>query len=572
MDTTFPVIVVDDKGANVSGARVSLVEKDELDASGDPNLVAVHPYPGLDATHDDAGGGSYKEKSPIPKDAGKDWALVVTLAGKAPVVQPLKFKKGGAGGFTVAPQPAAVATVTITGKFLKVGASTVKEITFHVTLFPAAELVFIGGVDFKYHPDDISQGNQFHEYGSTRAKILRLEKKIHDGTIVTVFSTSQIFRKKQVFGFPLRDGTPTLVDIEVARLWGDPKSRVIPKKPGHYKPQLHVDIHITDFYGYLAEVGGRAPKSIQEIGIFSHSFPNGPILYNTNDHNGALDPDRDPNDFDARAKDFNNKNFPAFNGMLAAFAPGCRFTIWGCSFTVHYKDSTLAALAAIKKGLAEDAFFSVPVRTEVKEHGHTSIEEQNLSELRHRILMEREFRSKFVYASAAAQALQIEVRAACPGTGSDVLKVKGFEVFQVNLAAYGGVYEYFRKQFAPEFAETKSTWDQGFVDYHAVQKHKRTKEPPFSTEYYDFNVSIPAGPVGGTLGFWNGKFTPHLSSDVKIEVKPVADLVTQGKKGHLFLLKQSTLTMGFYAQDDGRVFGIDQDATHAWTVVGAEVL
>jgi hypothetical protein len=32
-----------------------------------------------------------------------------------------------------------------------------------------------------------------------------------------------------------------------------------------------IDIHITDVYKYLAEVGKRAPRSMQEVGIFSHS-------------------------------------------------------------------------------------------------------------------------------------------------------------------------------------------------------------------------------------------------------------------------------------------------------------
>jgi hypothetical protein len=570
---TVPVIVVDDKGANLADARVSLVEKEDLDNSGTGAAVALHPFPDLNATHDfDKGVGVYKEKAPIPSDAGKDWVLVVSLAGKAPVVQRLTLKRGSAGELTALPQPRPVATVTITNMIRKVGASKVKQITFHVTLFPAAELVFIAGVDYRFAPgNDISKGNLFHEYASDRAKILRFEKKIHAGTIVTVFSTAEIWRKKQVFGIPRSDGVPTLVDIEVVKLWGDPKKRVIPKRPALYQPLPNVDIHINDFYDYIAEAGGRDPKSVNEIGIFSHSHPNGPILYNTNDPD-PLSADRGAKDFDARAKDFNDKNFPPFAGMLDAFAPGCRFRVWGCNATTHSKKRSAAALDAIQKGQDGDTFF-FKVRTELKEHGHTVIEEERLSEFRHRVLMDRQFRANFVYAAAAAKRLNIEVRAGCPGTSTDVLRIdKLCQVFKISLATYKPVYDYFHKKF-PAFAETSGKWDEGFVDYHALQKPAAIKEPPFSSEYYLLNIEIPPDPhgVGGTLMFWNGKFVAHLRDDVTVDLKPAALF---GTTGHLFLLTLGpTFTMGFYAQEDGHIFGVDQDsATHAWTVKGAEVL
>ncbi|MGI8990756.1 MAG: hypothetical protein ACR2I2_14420, partial [Bryobacteraceae bacterium] len=534
-------------------------------------LGVGHPYPGLAATHDDKGSGKYAEKAAIAPTEGK-WALVVTLKGKAPVVQPLKLKQGKGGEFTASPQPSAVATVTITGAVRTVGASKVKEISFHVTLFPAAEIVFIAGVD--YNRVDIGGGWQFHEYGFNRAEALRREKKIHAGAIVTVFSTSKIRRTTRVWG------VKKWVDIEVAQI-GDPSTRVFGTEPDSYKPVAGLDIHITDFYKYLAEVGTREPKSVREIGIFSHAWPGGPILYNTGERAAfkAITTARDPHDFDARPKDFNAHNFPGYDKMPDAFATGCRFTIWGCSATTHFKFACRRSLEAINRGLAEDAFLIV--RSELEDNhdpavGVFAIEEEHTSELRHRFLMDSLFR-RSTYAAEAARKLGIEVRAGCPGTGSDNVDIEGVKMLMVDLALYHDVFGYFHKKFSPEFAETKGKWDQGYVDYHALQSRAIVAKPSFSTEYYDLNIQTkvtrwqPA--TGAQLTFWNRKTVFHPTPNVQVVMKPVADLVTVGKKGHLFVLKDKdkTKSQAVFVQEDEKVFMITQDAKHEWTVKGAEI-
>jgi len=564
MDHTFPVTVVDDAGATVAGARVCLVEKADL---GDE----LHPYPSLDATHDDAGAGKYTEKSAITPSEG-EWVLVVTLAGKAPVVQPLNVKAGAGGAFTAKPKPSAVATVTITGTIRKVGADTVKETAFHVTLHSAAEIVFIAGLD--YNRTDINGGWLFHEYGFHRAEVLRREKKIHAGTIVTVFSTAKIWRTTRVWG------VGKWVDVEVGQL-GDASTRVLGAGPDSYQPVDGLDIHITDFYKYLAAVGVREAHSVKEIGIFSHSWPGGPILYNTGER-AAFKPIshvRDPKDFDARPKDFHAANFGDYDKMPDAFAADCRFTIWGCSATTHFKFRSRKALQAIDSGLAEDAFFTV--RSELQDHdpavGVFATEEEHTSELRHRFMMDRLFR-RGTYAAEAAKKLGIEVRAGCPGTGSDPTTIDGIEMLMVDLGVYGDVFRYFHKKFAPEFAETKGKWDKGYVDYHAIQSRAAVAAPPFSTEYYDLNIRTkvtrwqPA--ANATLAFWNGKSIDHPTPNVHVVMKAVADLATAGKKGHLFVLQDAdkTKSQAVFVQEDEKIFKVTQDAaTHQWTVIGAEI-
>jgi hypothetical protein len=577
MDHTFPVIVVENSddphkpGANVAGAMVALVEK--IDLASDH-----HPFPDLDPTHNDAGGGKYAETSSIDPLEG-DWGLVVTLAGKSPVFQPLKFKKGKDGEFTVSPQPSAVATVTITGAIRKVGGSKVKEITFHVTLFPAAEIVFIAGVDYNVPSRDVSKGWQFHEYAFNRAEVLRREKKIDAGTIVTVFSTSKIRRIKRVWG------VKQWVDVEVTQL-GDPTTRTLPADLNNlYQPEAGLDIHITDFYKYLAEVGARAPKSVKEIGIFSHSYPGGPILYDTVDPNPGISAARNDQDFDARPKDFNSVNFthpaagkPDYSGMPKALSDDCRFTIWGCSATTHFKFASRNSLRAINAGQAEDAFFDVS--NELEDHGRIfATEQERTSEIRHRWLMDSLFRQR-TYAAEAAKALNIEVRAGCPGTGSDPKTVEGIEMLMVDFSLYQGVFDYFHKKFAPEFAETNGKWDKGYVDYHALQTRAVVARPPFSSEYFYFEKQLekthfqPAG--GATLRFWNFVTVNHPTSDVTLAIKSVADLVTPGVNGHLYILndKDKTKSQAVYVQDDEHIFQITQDPAdpkHEWKVKGAEL-
>lgn len=561
MDHSFPVVVVDDAGTAVTGARVCLAEKAALGAEH-------HPFPGLAATHDDKGGGKYEEKARIAPTDG-DWMLVVTVAGKASVVQPLRLKQGKGGEFTATARPGAVATVSLAGVVRAVGASKVKEIAFRVTLYPAAEIVFIAGVD--YNRADVSAGWQFHEYGFNRAEVLRREKKIHPGTIVTVFSTSKIWRTTRVWG------AKKWVDVEVAQL-GDPTTRVAASP---YKPVAGLDIHITDFYKYLDAVGQREPHSVLEIGIFSHSYPGGPILYNTGEDAAAaadITHARDPDDFDARPKDFNAVTFADYDKMADAFGPGCRFTIWGCSATTHFKFRSRKALQAIEKGLAEDDFFVV--RSELEDHdpavGVYAIVEENTSELRHRWWMDVLFRGS-TYPGEAAKKLAIEVRAGCPGTGSDPTTVEGIEMLMVDFSVYKDVFGYYHKKFAPEFAETNGKWDRGYVDYHALQSRAAVARPAFSTKYYWLDIQAkvtrwqPA--TGAQLRFWNGKSVSHPTPDVQVVMKAVADLVTPGKKGTLFVLKDKdkTKSQAVYVQEDEKIFQITQDAKHEWTVKGAEL-
>ncbi len=277
----------------------------------------------------------------------------------------------------------------------------------------------------------------------------------------------------------------------------------------------------------------------------------------------------------ARPKDFNAVNFADWAKMPDAFAAGCRFTIWGCSATTHFKFRSRKALQAIEKGLAEDDFFIV--RSDVEDHpggGVIAIDEEHTSELRHRWMMDALYRRN-TYAAEAAKKLGIEVRAGCPGTSSDPATIDGVEMLMVDLGTYGDVFRYFRKKFAPEFAETRGKWDQGYVDYHALQSRAAVAKPAFSSQYNDLEIQTTAtrwASAGAKITFWNRKSVAHPTPNVTVVLKAVADLVTKGQKGHLFVLRDrdKTKSQAVFVQEDEKVFRITQDAKKEWTVVGPE--
>jgi hypothetical protein len=558
MKHSFPVLVLDDARKPVTGARVCLVQTSALAGQ-------EHPYPKATATHRDAGDGKYDDGQSIAMAAG-NWTLIVTLKGKSPAVQPIKVTTGRDGSFTFTPWPDPVATVTITPIVRKVSGALLKEITSHVTLWPAAELVFISGLD--YNRKNVTNGWMFHVYAFDRGEVLRREKKIDPGTILTVFSTPKIWRKKRVYG------PKGWVEIETLQL-GDPSTRVLVDYPEKkYQPVSGLDIHINAFYSYLADVGKREPKSVKEFGIFSHSWPYGPILYDTNEGDFGGRPERNPTDFDARPKDFNATNFPAHKTMVDSFAPGCAFRIWGCSATALFKDRAIAAMQAIKKKLPEDAFFTVK-STIYNDHVTpavlSSTDIENTTELRHRYEMDRRFR-RGPYAAEAAKKLGIEVRAGTPGTGSDPRVIGGLNVMKVDRGAYGGLFEYYHRKFGPEFAETHDQWDSGYVDYHAVQGRTPVPKPPFSMKYYYLQIQYEVEKGVSPYCLLNfdrpGLIMKHLGTQVSIQTKEVRSLVTPGVNGQVIVLvdKVPKGSRGFYVQEDGRIFLMAQDTFNEWTL------
>jgi len=543
---SFPVHVVDGRGHPVLDARVCVVSRGSL-------WDEAHPYTTLKPTHIHRDGGNYLEMDTITPTAG-DWLLVVNAPGKAPVVQPLLLKPNAKGEYVAKPTPARVATLDTLTVLRKVGPRAERAIGFQVTLYPATELVYLAGLD--YHHPDVSEGWTFHRYGFGRAEALRREGKIHPGTIVTVFSTAKIWRTTRVWG------TRGWVDIEVLQL-GDP-SRRKSRPPGHayhaYRPTHSVDLHVSAFYKHLAEVGKRAPQSVLDLGIFSHSWPRGPILYNTRERPAYIDkPERDPDDFDARVKDFHPKNFSEWETMKDSISSGARFTIWGCSATTIYKYCSQKSLEILNRGGASEEFFTV--RDDGIDDGVRSFTEVRTSESRHRSLMDRQFH-RDTYSAAAAACLGIEVRGGCPGTGSEPIVVDGIDVMTINVRTYHRLYEYFRLTFGKAFKASHSRWDTGYVDYSALQKSPPVPVPPFSPMEYWLEVDFQPPPAGeldykaSAMSFGNGLEYEHPAPILRVQSWPHDRIDGATTSGVLYELTEKAPAGPSYlfVQNDGRIF------------------
>jgi len=95
-------------------------------------------------------------------------------------------------------------------------------------------------------------------------------------------------------------------------------------------------ISVTDVYSFVQDIGNGADKgTVEELNFFSHGWMGGPILVNSFEDDAiAKTPKRDPNDKDARTKDFNdvNMNADARLKFNAAFSGTGFVWTWGCSF------------------------------------------------------------------------------------------------------------------------------------------------------------------------------------------------------------------------------------------------
>ena len=105
---------------------------------------------------------------------------------------------------------------------------------------------------------------------------------------------------------------------------------------------------VLSLYEHLKEVGTRAPQSVTELHFFTHGFPGGPILINTDEpgefaHDPANRNRRHRDDLDPRIKDFADPNVCGGREQIrlrAAFAPMALIKLWGCAYedVQEYRD------------------------------------------------------------------------------------------------------------------------------------------------------------------------------------------------------------------------------------------
>ncbi|HEY0138553.1 MAG TPA: hypothetical protein VGB85_30930 [Nannocystis sp.] len=539
MDHEWIVEVKDDKGAALTNATVALVETSAL-AGQD------WPYTAAKATHAHDAGGTYKAAPPIVPVAG-EWMLIVRVAGKSPVVQPLKMVVTKTDVITT-PSPRTAATVTFSSEVKTVATSKTRRARLGVKMFPSSELVFLSGTEY------FNAGTRFRIFAENYREGLRREKLVDAGVIATLLSTDDRSRETHV---------PAMAGgwLKVGHKSFGPTSGI---KPGtEHAPVVGQDVSIVDLYKYLSQVGASEPGRVKEVGIFSHSWPGGPLLFNTSDN--SLTSARDIDDFDGRRKDFNATNVAGWPKMKAAMAPGGTWHVWGCSATTHHKNLTVAAHKHKKDG--DTAFFTVT--TSVQHHGGAtaSTMEERTNRARIRFDMDQRFRS-LSYMAAAVSHLAIPVFGAPPGVGSSFDQKRS--IMFIDTASYANLFAYFKDVFGPEFTPTSSTYDRGYVDYQKVGGRPAPPAPGFSSEAYIFNKDFDNKKT--TLSVDSKKTVTMAGTAITLKVIPKTGFATPGKSGHQFELHDTadkTRSRAIYVQDDKQTFNVKLDGAGKFTVLGA---
>src|SRR5450759_792407 len=381
MDHDWIVEVEDDKGAAITGATVALVVSSTV-AGMD------FPFASVAATHAHKSGGVYEASKPIAPVVG-DWILIVRLAKKSSVVQPLKMRAKGKVEIQTVPSPKTVATIGFRAELKTIGKSQLRRSRFKVTLFPSSEIVCISGTEY------FGKGTQFRIFAENHTLALLREKKADDGVIMTLFCADERSRNTLV---PAAGGG--LVKV-AAKSFG-PTAGITPGTK--HDPVIGLDISPPDMYTYLSGVGDSEPGRVIEVGFFTHSYPGGPILFNK-DEDPSI-PNRLDTDFDARMKDFNPTNVAKWPKLKLAMAASGTWHVWGCSATTHNKNLVAAALDHKKAG--DDSHFTVD--TTSKHHGGELDEKVEERTTRKRVKrdMNTRFR-KLSYMAAAAKFLGIPV-------------------------------------------------------------------------------------------------------------------------------------------------------------------
>lgn len=232
------------------------------------------------------------------------------------------------------------------------------------------------------------------------------------------------------------------------------------------KPKAKVSI--TDLYDYVHRAGQRAPGSVSEVSIFSHSYPGGPILYNTYDRSGGAG--RDPSDLDGRKKDWTHA-MSAFPHLKSALGKSAFLKVWGCSATSRYKALQGGALLALRQKRDPHALFDV--RYGWESHGSKTwyyfTEAASLAQTRHTIT--RAFLSGS-YMQVAVNALGIQVYGSPPGVGSSY---GGRTGMYIQTKSYAQVYGYMNHLFGKEAAKPDA---EGYLEYRRLGRVV-TSDPNF---------------------------------------------------------------------------------------------
>ena len=220
---------------------------------------------------------------------------------------------------------------------------------------------------------------------------------------------------------------------------------------------------IVDVYRLIEN---QEPRSVFELSIFAHAWEQGPVLVDSYDDEKYKDPSggtvyitdgaRDPDDKDARLKDFDpiNRDLPKFQ---SAFNPAAAIRNWGCLHTDRDVDlfKILFRHKDYKSSGMKDELelvLSIPADLESKlwnrltvEHGKLTITFGNLRRYFHRELAN-------CYTALAAKGAKVKAYGGAPGNGSDLGRSGAAPMFIVNSPGHNKqIIDFHRKYLDVNF-------------------------------------------------------------------------------------------------------------------------
>jgi hypothetical protein len=547
MKFEWKVKVTDKAGAAITDAEVALAQKAALAGK-------EYPFDGV-ITFAHKSGGNYEPSSAITPAAG-DWSFIVRRKGSSPAVQPLKMTAGKDGDFSPAPTGGAVQTVAMHSTSKSGSRST----DFAVTLFAASEVVFLVGVDIE------DKAMVYLDSAKSRARKLLIDKTIDAGTRITVFACED--RAKMQFA---AGAAQPLVLVASKSFGTTPRPKPAKANP----PAAGTDISALDFYTHISDAGTAEPGRVKEVSIFSHAFPGGPILFDTNDKTPNSDA-RDPNDFDLRKKDWNPVNTALFPNLKAAMDPKKGFwQIWGCSATAFFKEMMNDALG--KDVTTDTQLFKAT--TDLKhdngspsEHDEAVKTREHLRVFVHDIL--RGTSELSPYMSHAAKFLGLPVFGAPPGVGTDFAhypaKPEPFQVMGVYSAAPSFT---FIAGFKPPIIPSTDKFYSGFIDYNemlSMKLHPPPRAPDFNTAVYTFFIDFDDKLAVLSFDDLGTPGQVHKSVNVKLTQTAQKGFFAKNESGHLYVLDDTdpAKSEAFYLQTTGDLFRVTRDPkTNAFTLV-----
>jgi hypothetical protein len=454
VSTSWFLDVRDGSGQPLTAAEVALMTVPEH-----PNQP--HPYAPLEQAWAHQGSGRYTPGKALETDAPAQLLLIVRHQNKSPVALPLRLSRDSRGD--VVPQKAAdlltagpvhIQRVTARGQ-------TRVTVTLVVTMYDARDFVLLSGHEYE------GKGTRFHLFAEgRRLRLLQL------GATTPGSITTSIHLGLQQTTVYARSRTPDGWSAVYA--WKrSPTGRPLATKKSEtggekYAPERERDFSIVDFYKHLDLIGKVCPGSVSEAGIFSHSYSEGPILFDTYDRTDDPVGPRAPDDFDGREKDFLQPNAVHWPDMPLAFANKGRFWVWGCR-----ADGTLRAIARAAGRLPLSAPDGSLLSASFKSDDGLYHYRERLSLAAAKQRFAEHLRSGYV--ATAATLLPCEAWGSPPGLGANFLK--SGRINHMRVTDDPNV-----RRIVTQVAPDAEFEPDGYLNYKTVRNAQKPANVPFSDE------------------------------------------------------------------------------------------